>query len=378
MVCSSVDLIFSSHPPAESLRPFVREVGAGVRGRLPNDHLDSRFPLKDADAPTVKLYGAITAPNQRTSNNVLSVARWHRSPLVTLGAAGVVTTPSFTPATAIWAQAAAHVIDAGLHRQTYGGTLAGCSCSRRVLMENSQISWTNHTFNPWWGCKRVSPACKECYIGPIMRRAGREPFGGPIRTSADNWRKPYRWNRMAESEGCRHFVFTCSMSDYFHPGADAWRDEAWAVIRACSNLDWLVLTKRPQLMEKRMPADWDDGYPNVWLGVTVESQKFVHRIDRMLTVPATTYFVSAEPLLGPIDFDGRLADIDWVIGGCERAGRNIRRPMDPQWVRQLRDQCARHNTAFFLKQYYVGNQIQEDGMLDGTAYLNWPSQAVGR
>ena len=82
------------------------------------------------------------------------------------------------------------------------------------------------------------------------------------------WADSERWDRAALRAGERHRVFTCSMSDFFHPGADAWRPEAWEIIKKCTNLDWLILTKRPELAVDRLPADWGEGYPNVWMGVT--------------------------------------------------------------------------------------------------------------
>jgi protein gp37 len=134
------------------------------------------------------------------------------------------------------------------------------------MAENSKIGWTDHTVNFWWGCHKISPECRFCYIGGIMRRAGSEPFDGPSRTKT--WTNPAGWNRKARGSRLRYRIFTCSMSDFFHPGADDWRDEAWEVIRSCTHLDWLILTKRPENIYERLPDDWDAGYPNVWLGVT--------------------------------------------------------------------------------------------------------------
>jgi protein gp37 len=113
---------------------------------------------------------------------------------------------------------------------------------------------------------------------------GREPFQGPMRSRT--WRGPLKWNRQAAAEGRRQRVFACSLSDFFHPDADQCRDEAWGLKRECENLDWLILTKRPELIPDRMPADWGRGYLNVWLGVTVENADYLHRIDQLLRIPA--------------------------------------------------------------------------------------------
>ena len=213
-----------------------------------------------------------------------------------------------------------------------------------------------------------------------MRRSrrDREPFKGPMRTGKSTWRNAVIWNRKAQEEGNRPRVFTCSMSDFFHDGADEWREEAWEVIRSCTNLDWLVLTKRPELIRDRLPMDWGlggrNGYRNVWLGVTVESQEHIERVDLLTDIPATVRFVSAEPLLGPIEFGAeRLRDLDWVITGCENANKDKRRIMDPDWVRSIRDQCDSSGVKLFHKQYYVGNQLAYDGLVDGVKRLDIPT-----
>lgn len=239
------------------------------------------------------------------------------------------------------------------------------------MAENSKIGWTDHTQNFWWGCNKVSPECKFCYIDGIMRRAGREPFGGPMRTK--DWSKPFKWERQAQEQGRRFRIFTCSMSDFFHPGADAWRPEAWEVIRDCPSLDWLVLTKRPELIKNRLPSDWDKGYPNVWLGVTCGAVSSLHRLKILKKIPAQVRFVSAEPLLESIDFTPHLdGSFHWVITGCERAGVDKRREMNLDWVRDIDRQCRKAKVAHFFKQRYEGSQISEDGMLDGKRRQQWP------
>lgn len=243
-------------------------------------------------------------------------------------------------------------------------------------MKNSKIGWTHNTWNPWMGCEKVSPACKHCYISRWLRLRGNEPFNGPIRTKADTWRNPFTWNRSAQRISTRSRVFTCSLSDFFHPGADQWRSDAWAVIKSCQNLDWLILTKRPDLIRDRLPSDWEDGYRNVWLGVTVESQDYVPRVDVLAKIPATIRFISAEPLLGPVKFGRRLHKIDWVITGCEKAAKAKRRLMDLDWVRSIRDQCDATGTALFHKQYYSGTQVVTDGLIDGEVRQSWPNSAA--
>jgi protein gp37 len=239
------------------------------------------------------------------------------------------------------------------------------------MAENSGIGWTTNTFNPWQGCNKVSGECTHCYINALMRWQGKEPFNGPIRTK--DWSKPLRWNRKAALTGERPRIFTCSMSDFFHPGADQWRDEAWDIIRATENLDWLILTKRPELIPDRLPSDWGDGYGNVWLGVTCGVQSSLHRIPLIQKIPAKVRFISAEPLLEQIDFTPYLdGSIDWIITGCEKAAKNKRRPMNLDWVRDIDLQCRNADVAHFFKQRYDGTQIVTDGLLDGFVRHSWP------
>jgi protein gp37 len=247
------------------------------------------------------------------------------------------------------------------------------------MAENSKIGWTNHTMNFWWGCHKVSAECHRCYIGGIMRRAGREPFGGPMRTV--DWSHPYRWNRQAAEQGVRYRIFTCSMSDFFHPGADEWRDEAWSIIHECENLDWLILTKRPELIHDRLPPGWGQGYSNVWLGVTCGVRSSLPRLDVLKSIPAKVWFVSAEPLLELLDLTPYLdGTIHWIITGCEQAGVGKRREMDINWVRAIDHQCREAGIAHFFKQRYVGGKIVFDGLLDGQRRQSWPvvRPSVGR
>jgi protein gp37 len=241
-------------------------------------------------------------------------------------------------------------------------------------MENSKIGWTHHSMNFWWGCHKVSEECRFCYIDPIMRRAGYEPFGGPMSTSTKNWSNPERWDRQARLAGERRRVFTCSMSDFFHEGADQWRAEAWEIIRRCENLDWQILTKRPELAKTRLPRDWGSGYPNVWLGVTCGCAKYLSRLDHLETIPAITKFVSAEPLLERVDFRPYLGWLHWIITGCERAAKGKRRIMDLDWVRDIDRQCRHANVPHYFKQAYVDERGVpcEEPLLDGRVVQEFP------
>jgi len=240
------------------------------------------------------------------------------------------------------------------------------------MASDSKIGWTDHTHNFWWGCHKVSEECLRCYIAPIMRRGGKEPFNGPMRTK--NWDNPRRWNRAAAEAGQRLRIFTCSMSDFFHAQADEWRTDAWQVIRETPWLDWLILTKRPERILEQLPDDWNDGYPNVWLGVTAGCQNSLSRVEILSEIPAAIRFVSAEPLLEAMDFTPWLPSLDWIITGCEQAKKGTRRIMQLDWVREIDAQCQGTNTKHFFKQYYKDDKGVpiDDGLLDGTPKQEWP------
>jgi protein gp37 len=161
------------------------------------------------------------------------------------------------------------------------------------------------------------------------------------------WANVRRWNRQAEATGTRQRVFVMSLGDFFeaHPVADAVRPQAWDAIRAAPWLDFQILTKRPENMPARLPAGWP--WPHVWLGVSIENDKHVHRADQLRQVPAVVHFISAEPLLGPLP-SLKLTDIEWVIVGGESGPKY--RPMDHAWARDLERRCARAGIAFFFKQ----------------------------
>jgi protein gp37 len=233
--------------------------------------------------------------------------------------------------------------------------------------QNSAIEWTDHTFNPWTGCQAVSEACKFCYAEGLDKRFGHADRWGPhgvrVRTAAANWKRPLAWSLDAENAGQRVRVFCASMADVFDNAVpEEWRADLWALIRATPHLDWQLLTKRPQNIVKMLPADWGAGWPNVWLGTTVENQEEAdRRIPHLLAVPARVRFLSCEPLLGPVDLNKNvpgermlrwhrpmIGALDWVIAGGE-SGPGAR-PMDLAWTRSLRDQCAAARVPFFMKQ----------------------------
>jgi len=275
--------------------------------------------------------------------------------------------------------------------------------------EKSKIEWTDHTFNPWWGCWPVSAGCRNCYAAALAKRTGygycfgvndvnmetaathslpagtylcngdgetihmRREFGN------NHWQEPHKWNAAAEKAGKPALVFCGSMCDVFEPlpGLDKQRERLWDMIEDTPWLRWLLLTKRPERVFPEAAESWlqgDDWWPkNVAIGTTIENQQVAEeRLLHLTRIPAAMRFVSCEPLLGPVDlrlFDSMVVDarepafggegygrdgkrdnaIDWVIAGGESGTKA--RPPHPDWFRSLRDQCQEAGVPFLFKQW---------------------------
>lgn len=341
--------------------------------------------------------------------------------------------------------------------------------------KNTKIEWTDHTFNPWIGCTHVSPGCVNCYAENLMDKRMKKVKWGPrrarMRTSAYNWERVVRWNADAglglfvececghrefrkwdhtlppgglaccSSPGCtklpetecsqaRPRVFCASLADWLDPEVPVeWLADLLALIHATPNLDWLLLTKRPErwfarilaacenMIERGMDYGWVESWgaardsfiagvapANVWIGTSVEDQRRAdERIPELLKIPARVRFLSCEPLLGPVDLNAvrfmqgtalHVGDeggweytgskrnmLHWVIAGGE-SGPNAR-PMHPDWARSLRDQCVAAGVPFLFKQwgewkpepiYDTSGRfhvVQPDGVDRGTPWGGW-------
>jgi protein gp37 len=256
--------------------------------------------------------------------------------------------------------------------------------------DTTKIEWCDKTFNPWVGCTKISPACDHCYAESWAKRAGSPELwnGKRRRTTPANWRKPLKWDREAAELGVRYRVFCASLADVFDNAAPlAWRTDLFRLIHETPNLDWQLLTKRIGNVPTMLRVLGDDALPqNVWLGSTVVNQDEADRdIPKLLAVPAAVRFLSMEPLLGPVTLNpwllsehgrrhiGAQPGISWVIVGGE-SGANAR-PMNPVWVRSLRDQCAKARVAFFFKQHGEWVPAPPRGQRDGFPDFN---TALGR
>ena len=231
--------------------------------------------------------------------------------------------------------------------------------------ENSKIEWTDHTFNPWVGCTKVSPGCDHCYAEAWAKRSGLVQWGNNPRrrTTENNWKKPVKWNAEAgafEREyGHRPRVFCASLADVFdNQVPSSWRKDLFAMIRECGRLDWLLLTKRPQNISKMLPSDWGAGYPNVWLGMTAEDQTyFDQRWKHLQKIPAVIKFISYEPAIGSLRLPTDGPHPDWLISGGESGGGA--RPVKRRWIWDVIADCRHHGVAVFHKQWgtYQNNPL---------------------
>lgn len=249
------------------------------------------------------------------------------------------------------------------------------------MAQTSSIEWTETTWNPTTGCDRVSPGCDNCYALTMAARLkamgqpryqvdGDPRTSGPgfaVQTHPDALDAPYRWRHPRT-------VFVNSMSDLFHAKVGMpFLRSVFEVIEATPQHTYQILTKRSTRLRRLAPQlPWP---PNLWMGVTVESADQLSRINDLRATPAAVRFISAEPLLGPLDgLD--LNGIDWVITGGESGPRH--RPIDPAWVRAVRDACLAHGTAYFHKQW-GGTRPKTNGRdLDGRTWDQLPSPDASR
>ena len=301
------------------------------------------------------------------------------------------------------------------------------------MAENSKIEWCHHTLNPWRGCAKVSAGCANCYAETMSAINPKTlgmwgPNGTRVVAAEAQWKLPLKWDKAAKAAGERHRVFCASLADVFEDwkgdlsnasGGRLWvsrcvaigdvpfwfperpqgdfsqcrplrmadvRARLFRLIDETPNLDWLLLTKRPENVHRMCFEAWckkvpghvsqneGDGRvwkfpPNVWLGTSVENKATLTRIETLREIPAAVRFLSLEPLLedlGPLDLTG----ISWaIIGGESGPGA---RPMQAEWVRSLRDQCQAAGVAFFFKQWGGTNKKATGRELDGRTWDEFP------
>ncbi|WP_419909370.1 DUF5131 family protein [Hoeflea sp.] len=245
------------------------------------------------------------------------------------------------------------------------------------MAESTGIEWTDRTFNPWTGCTKISPGCDNCYAESWSKRSGHVKWGNNPRkrTTEAYWKAPIAWQRQADAfelcHGRRQRVFCASLADVFDNQVDAaWRSDLFELIRQTPDLDWQLLTKRPQNISKMLPPDWGQtGWNNVWLGFTAEDQlRYDQRKKYILQIPAAVWFVSYEPAIGSLRIGDTDPAPDWLIIGGE-SGHGAR-PLNPLWVEEILIDCRARGIAPFFKQWgqYENNPL--------TGRLNLPKSGM--
>jgi len=231
---------------------------------------------------------------------------------------------------------------------------------------NSTIEWTESTWNPVTGCTKISPGCAHCYAERIAMRLkamGRPNYvnGFQITLHENSLDIPLRWKKP-------QIVFVNSMSDLFHEDVPpSFIKRVFAIMQKASWHKFQILTKRAERLAKIAPKlPWPE---NIWIGVSVENNDFIHRIDSLRKVNSSIRFLSLEPLLGPLP-DLNLSGINWIIVGGE-SGPNAR-PMKPEWIHDILDQCKENNVPFFFKQWGGRNKKKAGRLLNGKIYNEMP------
>ena len=248
--------------------------------------------------------------------------------------------------------------------------------------DRTRIEWTDATWNPTTGCSRVSAGCDHCYAAVLANGRLSDVYLSrkPAKDNAANRRDPFAVRLWPERldypirwKDSRR-IFVNSMSDLFHADIpEAFQRRVFEVMLRADHHIYQVLTKRPSRAERFVRRNADLFVAgivpsHIWIGTSVESQDVLHRVDQLREVPAEVRFLSCEPLLGPLELD--LDAIDWVIAGGE-SGISYR-PMNPEWAREIRDQCLAAGVAFFFKQ--VGGRTPKAGgrLLDGRTWDEYP------
>lgn len=240
------------------------------------------------------------------------------------------------------------------------------------MSDRSEIEWTQATWNPVTGCDKVSPGCAHCYAETFAERwrgIPGHPYeqGFDLRLWPERLGQPLRWKRP-------RIIFVNSMSDLFHEDIpETFIADVFEVMGLAPQHTFQILTKRHERLAELGPKlTW---HPNVWMGVSIENRRFVHRADYLREVAPVVRFISAEPLLGPLrGLD--LTGIDWLIAGGESGPRHRR--LDIEWVRELRERCTEAEVAFFFKQW--GGRTSKAGgrLLDERTWDQMPSPQLGR
>lgn len=237
------------------------------------------------------------------------------------------------------------------------------------MAKETKIAWTDHTFNPWMGCTKVSSGCKYCYAELLVsgRMGIKSAWGnnGKRVITSSPWKNVKTWDSEAERDQVIRKVFIGSLMDWAEDRNEIenTRKLMWSLIRNSKNLVFQLLTKRPENISKFLPQDWGEGYDNVWLGTSIESDQYAYRVKDLIANKAKVHFISYEPAVGPLE-TVCLDHIEWVIYGGE-SGPNFRQE-DKAWARSMMKRCKEKGIAFFHKQSaarFTDMGIELDGIV---------------
>jgi protein gp37 len=250
---------------------------------------------------------------------------------------------------------------------------------KQKAVEPHDANW-----NPWLGCKKVSAACKNCLMfltqGERFKNFGCQPLHDPnnIHITKTTWRKPYQLQKLAEATGKNISCFVCGYSDFFLKEADAWRADAWKVIRETPDVIYQIQTKRTERIAACLPSDWGDGYPNVWLGASVEQKKYFYRLDHLRAVPCVLRYADSLGMLENLmpELADQLDGIGWCVASGETGcGVVDPRPWNPDWARAVRDVCEVKNIPFWFS-HVAGRARRLSRLLDGREHNGMPPCAA--
>jgi protein gp37 len=237
----------------------------------------------------------------------------------------------------------------------------------------------DYTFNFWRGCHKFAEECQNCYmyLSRLNALLGKDP-NIVERTADSTWKQPITWNNNAKKAGEYKTVFSCSSSDFFIPDADAWRPDAWKLIRDTPSLIWQLTSKRTDFIADRLPPDWGEGYPNVWLGTSLGLKKNFGRLDTLRQIPCVLRWVGFSPTLEDLmpELAEHLDGFGWVnLAGETGCGRVEPRPFDFEWARKVRDLCKERGIPFFfghlaIKERYAAPEVHH--VIDGKSYSEVP------
>jgi protein gp37 len=302
-----------------------------------------------------------------------------------------------TPKSAI-SQLKADLIAAGfMYRYMHGGQIRYESGQLKLIdwgdvaeanepNAHKNIEPHGEKWNPWVGCRKTSEACKNCIMfleqGKRYKNFGLQPIHDPAnirRTAPERWRMPYKLQKQAVATGKNVICMICSYSDFFIEEADAWRPDAWKVIRETPNVIYQIQTKRTERITDHLPADWGNGYPNVWLGAPVEMKKYFFRLDHLRAIPCVLRYVDSLGMLEDLcpELEDQLEGIGWCLASGETGcGVTDPRHWSPEWAIHVRDVCVQKNIPFWFSHVAGRNRAGLlSRLLDGRTHDEIPSFA---